>query len=195
MVGVPLLPVLQQHHPRPQAPQGLDHAVAASGWWGRRPASGRPSDSRWAAPRMAAAASASAARISGVPRLPASPRVRSTRATLRPFAVSRARVPPMASSASSGWAQIAARSNPLTAPLLSACGFHGTKAPMKKALTLTVALLAAPAVTSADAVDDFLQEPHGAPPDSRPVPRHLSRRSARARGGLRPRQRRAGRAR
>ena len=52
-----------------------------------------------------------AARVSGVPRLPDSPRVKSTSATRRPAAVARATVPPMMSSASSGCAQIPAMSN------------------------------------------------------------------------------------
>ena len=62
---------------------------------------------------MRAASTASAARVSGVPRLPLSPRVRSTSATRRPRAPSSASVPPITSSASSGCAQRPATWKPL----------------------------------------------------------------------------------
>src|SRR5712691_6900904 len=64
---------------------------------------------------MRAASTASLSRVSCVPRLPISPRVRSTIATRRPRAASTASVPPITSSASSGWAHIPATSKSGTA--------------------------------------------------------------------------------
>src|SRR4051812_2372960 len=64
---------------------------------------------------MRAAAAASFSRVSGVPRLPHSPRVRSTRATRDPRAAWMARVPPITSSASSGCAQMPTMSKSLPA--------------------------------------------------------------------------------
>src|SRR5437667_10692409 len=64
---------------------------------------------------MRAASTASFSRVSCAPRLPISPRVRSTIATRRPRAASTASVPPMTSSASSGCAHIPTTSKSATA--------------------------------------------------------------------------------
>src|SRR6185312_9345640 len=77
----------------------------------RRPPSPQSRKSMAFAPRAAAAASASACRPSGVPRVPRSPRVRWRIPTDRPSLARRASVPPQPSSTSSGWAPIASTSS------------------------------------------------------------------------------------
>ena len=100
------LPVGKNDDAGAELAEDADEAKRFSRVFSRAP-SGKVSAWRQPTPRMRAASSASRARSSAVPRVPASPWVRSRMAVRRPRAAMRSRVPPQVCSTSSRCAAMA----------------------------------------------------------------------------------------